>query len=128
TGQRPQRRHRRTQASQPAQQLCGDSGAAVGDPGALQPLISHRSSLVARRYDGTVISFEDLPIRDDLRGMNPYGAPQLPVPVTLNVNENTFGIPEAVAHDIVARLAEAVLGLNRYPDREFVQLRTALAG
>ncbi|WP_448809644.1 histidinol-phosphate transaminase [Agromyces bauzanensis] len=72
-------------------------------------------------------SLDDLPIRDDLRGRTPYGAPQASVPVALNVNENTHPIPEDVAHDIVARVAAAILSLNRYPDREFTALRTALA-
>ncbi|GAA2458061.1 histidinol-phosphate transaminase [Agromyces soli] len=72
-------------------------------------------------------SFEDLPIRDDLRGRSPYGAPQKIVPVALNVNENTHPIPEDVAHDIVARVAAAILQLNRYPDREFTALREAFA-
>ena len=71
---------------------------------------------------------EDLPIRKDLRGLEPYGAPQLDVPVQLNVNENTFGIPEAVALAIVERVARATLSLNRYPDREFLELRAGLAG
>jgi len=75
-----------------------------------------------------VTSLDELPIRDDLRGKSPYGAPQKVVPVALNVNENTHPIPEDVAHDIVARVAAAILGLNRYPDREFTALRTALAG
>ncbi len=57
----------------------------------------------------------------------PYGAPQKVVPVALNVNENTHPIPEAVAHDIVSRVASAILGLNRYPDREFTELRAAFA-
>jgi len=74
-----------------------------------------------------VISFSDLPIRDDLRGLTPYGAPQLHVPIQLNVNENTHGIPEAVAHDIVESIALAVLTVNRYPDREFTELRESLA-
>jgi histidinol-phosphate aminotransferase len=74
-----------------------------------------------------VTSLDDLPIRDDLRGKSPYGAPQKHVPVALNVNENTHPIPEDVAHDIVARVAAAIIGLNRYPDREFTELRTALA-
>ena len=72
-------------------------------------------------------SLNDLPIRDDLRGLKPYGAPQLEVPVALNVNENTHRIPEPVAQEIIERLAGAVLGLNRYPDREFESLRRALA-
>jgi histidinol-phosphate aminotransferase len=75
-----------------------------------------------------VASLDDLPIRDNLRGLRPYGAPQKPVRIALNVNENTHPIPEAVAHDIVTALAGAVLGVNRYPDREFTALRESLAG
>ncbi len=72
-------------------------------------------------------NLEDLPIRNDLKGLKPYGAPQLDVPVQLNVNENTFGIPEAVAIDIIQELAAEVIKLNRYPDREFLELRGAFA-
>ncbi|MEY4742935.1 MAG: hypothetical protein RIR34_274 [Actinomycetota bacterium] len=68
-----------------------------------------------------------LPLRDDLVGRKPYGAPQLNVSVALNVNENTHRIPEEVAVDIIQRIAAAVLEVNRYPDREFTGLRTALA-
>jgi histidinol-phosphate aminotransferase len=75
-----------------------------------------------------VTSLDDLPIRDDLRGKHAYGAPQAPVRVALNVNENTHPIPEAVARDIVESLAVAVMGVNRYPDREFTELRESLAG
>jgi len=74
-----------------------------------------------------VTSLDELPIRDDLRGQHPYGAPQLEVRYALNVNENTHPVPEAVARDIVESLAQAVLGVNRYPDREFTELREALA-
>lgn len=70
---------------------------------------------------------KDLPLRADLVGRKPYGAPQLAVSVALNVNENTHRIPEEVAVDIVSRLAAAVLEVNRYPDREFTGLRSALA-
>ncbi len=73
-------------------------------------------------------SLSDLPLRANLVGKQPYGAPQDPVPVSLNVNENTHPLPEAVLEDIVAELAKAVRGVNRYPDRDFVDLRTALAG
>ena len=72
-------------------------------------------------------SLNDLPLRDNLRGLTPYGAPQLHVPVALNVNENTHGIPAEVAQDIVAALALAVTTVNRYPDREFTELRDSLA-
>ena len=69
----------------------------------------------------------DLPIRDSLKGRTPYGAPQLHVPIALNVNENSHRIPETVALDVVSRLAEAVININRYPDREFSGLREKLA-
>jgi len=72
-------------------------------------------------------SLDDLPLRDDLRGLAPYGAPQPRVPVALNVNENTHPIPEGVARDIVESVAAAVLQVNRYPDREFTLLRESLA-
>lgn len=72
-------------------------------------------------------SLDDLPLRDDLRGMSPYGAPQKPVRYALNVNENTHAIPEGVAQHIVESLARAVLTVNRYPDREFTELRESLA-
>ena len=46
-----------------------------------------------------------VPIREELRGYEPYGAPQLPdVPVQLNVNENPYASERGVAADI----AEAV--------------------
>lgn len=72
-------------------------------------------------------SLSDLPIRADLRGKSPYGAPQKAVRVALNVNENTHAIPEAVARDIVESVATAILKVNRYPDREFTELRDSLA-
>ncbi len=69
----------------------------------------------------------DLPIRDSLKGKKPYGAPQLHVPVALNVNENTHEISEPVLVDIISRLALALKDINRYPDREFTNLRKSLA-
>jgi histidinol-phosphate aminotransferase len=74
-----------------------------------------------------VTELSDLPIRDSLKGRTPYGAPQLHVPIALNVNENSHRIPEEVAIDVVSRLAQAVLSINRYPDREFLALREKLA-
>jgi histidinol-phosphate aminotransferase len=67
------------------------------------------------------------PLREELRGIEPYGAPQLDVPVQLNVNENPYGPSPACAADIAAAVATAATTLNRYPDREFTELRTALA-
>jgi len=74
-----------------------------------------------------VTSLADLPIRDDLRGLTPYGAPQEHVRIRLNVNENTHPIPDDVAASIAESLADAIRTVNRYPDREFTQLRESLA-
>ena len=67
-----------------------------------------------------------LPLRTNLRGLRPYGAPQLDVPILLNVNENTHGVPADVRAAIAEAVTEAAAGLNRYPDREFTELRGAL--
>jgi histidinol-phosphate aminotransferase len=67
------------------------------------------------------------PIRDELRGLAPYGAPQLDVPVRLNVNENPYPPSSAVVTDIERSVAATAHHLNRYPDREFLELREALA-
>ena len=72
-------------------------------------------------------SLDDLPLRDDLRGLTPYGAPQAPLPVALNVNENTHPVPEEVADDILDGIARALRDVNRYPDREFSALREGFA-
>lgn len=69
----------------------------------------------------------DLPLREDLRGLTPYGAPQVALPIALNVNENTHPVPEDVADDILDAVARALREVNRYPDREFVGLREAFA-
>jgi histidinol-phosphate aminotransferase len=68
-----------------------------------------------------------VPLREELRGIEPYGAPQLDVPVQLNVNENPYPPSEAVVADVAAAAAEATRTLNRYPDREFTALREDLA-
>ncbi|MGP6177540.1 histidinol-phosphate transaminase [Microbacterium sp. A196] len=74
-----------------------------------------------------VTSLGDLPLRDDLRGLTPYGAPQAPLAVALNVNENTHPVPDEVASDILDDIAVALREVNRYPDREFTALREAFA-
>lgn len=70
---------------------------------------------------------DDLPVRDELRGKSPYGAPQLDVPVRLNTNENPYPLPEPLVERIAERVREAARTLNRYPDRDAVELRTELA-
>jgi histidinol-phosphate aminotransferase len=67
-------------------------------------------------------------LREELRGIEPYGAPQLDVPVLLNVNENPYPPSAAVVAEIDRAVAAAARDLNRYPDREFTALREALAG
>ena len=67
-----------------------------------------------------------LPLREELRGVSPYGAPQLDVPVRLNVNENPYPPSPAVASDAAAAVLGVTGTLNRYPDREFVALRQDL--
>ncbi|MGW2822622.1 histidinol-phosphate transaminase [Streptomyces sp. NPDC001443] len=70
---------------------------------------------------------DDLPVRDELRGQSPYGAPQLDVPVRLNTNENPYPLPEVLVERITERVRAAARDLNRYPDRDAVELRTRLA-
>jgi histidinol-phosphate aminotransferase len=70
----------------------------------------------------------ELPLRDDLRASTPYGAPQLDVPVRLNTNENSYDVPQDVAIAVVEAVAGQAQHLNRYPDREFTELRESLAG
>ncbi|MFP5336697.1 MAG: histidinol-phosphate transaminase [Actinomycetes bacterium] len=72
-------------------------------------------------------SLDALPLRADLRGRTPYGAPQLDVPVRLNTNESSYDVPEDVALAVVEAVAREVRHLNRYPDREFTALRADLA-
>ncbi|MBO9520361.1 MAG: histidinol-phosphate transaminase [Nocardioidaceae bacterium] len=67
------------------------------------------------------------PLREELRGVEPYGAPQLDVPVQLNVNENPYPPSARCVADIATAVAEAASTLNRYPDREFTELREGLA-
>ncbi|MPY52905.1 histidinol-phosphate transaminase [Streptomyces acidicola] len=75
----------------------------------------------------TDVRIDDLPVRDELRGKSPYGAPQLDVPVRLNTNENPYPLPEPLVERITERVREAARHLNRYPDRDVVELRTELA-
>jgi histidinol-phosphate aminotransferase len=74
-----------------------------------------------------VTRLEDLPVRADLRGLTPYGAPQIDVPIRLNTNENPYPPPPELVADVTASVAAAAASLNRYPDREAAELRAALA-
>ena len=68
-----------------------------------------------------------LPVRPGLEGAAPYGAPELDVPVRLNVNENPYAPSPAVVDSIARAVAGAAGRLNRYPERDFPALRRALA-
>ncbi|MCV7442467.1 histidinol-phosphate transaminase [Mycobacterium paraense] len=72
-------------------------------------------------------TLDDLPLREDLRGKSPYGAPQLAVPVRLNTNENPHPPTRALVDDVVRSVGEAAAELHRYPDRDAVALRRDLA-
>ena len=69
-----------------------------------------------------------LPLRPELADCEPYGAPQIDVPVRLNTNENPYPPDEATVADITDAVSAAARELNRYPDREAAALRSALAG
>jgi len=69
----------------------------------------------------------NLPIRDELRNVSPYGAPQIDVPVKLNTNENPYSPPAALVEAIAKNVAKIGTSLNRYPDRDAVELRAGLA-
>ncbi|MCY7366161.1 MAG: histidinol-phosphate transaminase [Frankiaceae bacterium] len=72
-------------------------------------------------------ALDALPVRDDLRGKSPYGAPQLSDAIQLNVNENPHAPSAALVADLALAVATAAATLNRYPDREAEALRSDLA-
>ncbi|MEU0571820.1 histidinol-phosphate transaminase [Nonomuraea sp. NPDC005983] len=74
------------------------------------------------------MNIEDLPIRDDLKGKKPYGAPQIDVPVRLNTNENPYPPSAELVADLAEEVRRSAGELNRYPEREAEALRADLAG
>src|ERR1035441_6263021 len=68
-----------------------------------------------------------LSVRDDLKDLHPYGAPQIDVPVRLNTNENPYPPSPRLVQAVADAVAQAALTLNRYPDRDAVELRKDLA-
>jgi len=75
----------------------------------------------------TRLSLDQLPLREELRGQSPYGAPQLDAPVRLNTNETPYPPSPALIDDLVETVTRVASDLNRYPDRDAVELRTQLA-
>jgi len=69
-----------------------------------------------------------LPLRESLRSRIPYGAPQVAADARLNTNENPYPLPENVARAIEESIKAVLTGLNRYPDRDAMELRKALVG
>ena len=67
------------------------------------------------------------PVRDDLKDLHPYGAPQLDVPFRLNNNENPYPPSERLRQAVGEAVAKVAGTLNRYPDRDAVDLRKDLA-
>ncbi|WP_280193166.1 histidinol-phosphate transaminase [Nocardia farcinica] len=76
---------------------------------------------------GAGIGLDDLPLRANLRGKKPYGAPQLTVPVQLNTNENPHPPSKALVDDVAESIRAVAAELHRYPDRDAVALRADLA-
>ncbi len=68
-----------------------------------------------------------LPLRQDLRSLSPYGAPQVPAQAFLNTNENPYSPSEKLQNAITAAVSGISSQLNRYPDRDAERLRTKLA-
>ena len=66
-------------------------------------------------------------VRDDLKDLHPYGAPQIDVPVRLNTNENPYPPSPRLVRAVAEAVAEAAVTLNRYPDRDAVERRKDLA-
>ncbi|PXY24415.1 histidinol-phosphate transaminase [Prauserella flavalba] len=73
------------------------------------------------------VTLEQLPLREDLRGRSPYGAPQLDVPVRLNTNENPYPPPPELVADVTEAVRAVAAELHRYPDRDAVRLREDLS-
>lgn len=74
-----------------------------------------------------MVDISHLPLREELRGQRAYGAPQLAVPVALNTNENPYPPSPALVETLLEEIRQLSSQLNRYPDRDAVQLRADLA-
>ena len=70
----------------------------------------------------------EVPLRSDLVGLSPYGAPQVDALARLNTNENPYPPSPALVREIAEAAMAAASALNRYPDRDATALRSDLAG
>ena len=66
-------------------------------------------------------------INENLRALTPYGAPQIDVPNRLNTNENPYSLSPELQKAILEAISTKVAQLNRYPDRDAIELRSKLA-
>ena len=68
-----------------------------------------------------------LPLRANLSELSPYGAPQVESDAALNTNENPYSLPQELIDAIAKEISRVSSSLNRYPDRDALALRSALA-
>lgn len=68
--------------------------------------------MTKQQEEAKTSALEALPLRDDLRGQTPYGAPQLAVTHLLNTNENTHPVPQVVVDAIGDAVHQAASSLN----------------
>jgi histidinol-phosphate aminotransferase len=68
-----------------------------------------------------------LPLRENLRSLSPYGAPQVPAQAFLNTNENPYPLSAELQKAITQTVSKVAAQLNRYPDRDAENLRAKLA-
>ncbi|MDQ1744975.1 MAG: histidinol-phosphate aminotransferase [Pseudonocardiales bacterium] len=95
------------------------TGPEQSDPGRPAPAAAARGA--------AKVELQSLPLRAELRGMSPYGAPQLDVAHMLNTNENPYPLPDALIESINQAVRAQAGRLNRYPDRDARALRADLA-
>ena len=68
-----------------------------------------------------------LQINDNLKDLSPYGAPQISVAARLNTNENPYALDQELQNAISGEITKQLSHLNRYPDRDALELRSQLA-
>ena len=56
-----------------------------------------------------------LSVRDDLKDLHPYGAPQIDVPVRLNTNENPYPPSPRLVRAVADAVAAAARDLEQVP-------------
>jgi histidinol-phosphate aminotransferase len=71
--------------------------------------------------------FDELPIRDELRGRTPYGVAEIDAAVRLDNAESPYPLPDPVTEALGKALHGAMRELHRYPDHEALALREDLA-